>query len=259
MKLKIANAIVALSLFLTPSTFAGGGGGAIVYDPTNWLQNKEATIKTILQLREDIKQSGYELQQIDQIYRLLGAADLDLTPAENLYNSRVRTLENQMNEVGGISYNVQEINSGLNALYPDEIGADGLTFAEYNENIANWRKTVWENIDNSFRAQAIRPVIEDGKISLENLLAANGNPKGNLEAIQISNQLLGLVVDQLLTLNQMMSQQFRAQSAIWARDEATFQRDQAKKERTQNKVNKRLEELRKARELNCAQNPSTCE
>lgn len=192
--------------------------GNIVFDPSNYTQNSTNTAKTILQLSEDFKQTQHDLQQIQQLYHLMEQADLNLKPVDALYNSRVLTLENQLNSADTISYDVQTLNAGFQATYPEWTDDEGLSTAQYNERITGWRRAARGAVKNSFTAQAIKPVIDQGRLSLQNLLTQNASVTGELQGIQVLTQVAGLMVDQMLTLNQMTSQQYRAQSQVLQND-----------------------------------------
>lgn len=211
---------IIFCLILAAKVSAGGGGGVgnIVFDPSNFSQNSSNTAKTILQLAEDLKQTQNDLQQIQQLYHLMEVADINVLPLNKLYNSQVQTLENQLNNAGAISYDAQTINANFQTVYPEWSDENGLGAVEYNKRITTWQGATRNAVKKSFEAQGIESVIKEGRVSLQDLLTQNSNVQGELQALQVLTQVSGLVADQLLTLNQMTAQQFRAQSHQYMSD-----------------------------------------
>ena len=190
---------------------AGGGGSRIVYDPWNWTQNSNNTLKTILQLSTDLQNSQDDLVKIQQLYELLEYNELNTTPLNQIYNNRVKTLEGQFNRAGELSYDVKSLNNEFDTLYPDWKDNEGLTADDYDYYTTEWEKNTINTVKDSVKGQAIQPIIKDGRMNLDKLLITNANATGQLEALQVANQISGILAEQLILLNEMSSKHFRAQ------------------------------------------------
>lgn len=192
----------------------------------------------IANLIQDILQAINQIEQIDHMVESLANEAKSLeNEASNLKNlnfnivSRLNETTASINsliaEAQGIAFNVQQSLAAFNALYPSAY-PNGVTNAQlaidtlnrWNDSISALKSTV------QVQSQAVQNFASD-QSALSDLISQSQSAEGELQATQVTNQLLALHARQMIQDQQLRVAQDRATALEQARAVAAEEKGRA--------------------------------
>lgn len=205
LKRTVSAAVLSLGLILGAGSQSADA--RVVFDPWNYRQNILTAVRSLSEVNQQIEQLRNEAQMIVKM-------DLDLTKLGSTISPElVRTLgelKSLMDQGNAIRMQVEETNSEMQRLFPDE-------FAETlnGDDIVRDAKARWDQTLSAYKRSAnlqakVSENVEQDSNLLETLLGRSRTAVGNLQASQTGNELTGLSVKQSLQLQQLMAAQYRA-------------------------------------------------
>ncbi|MET0545598.1 MAG: hypothetical protein ABWZ40_04735, partial [Caulobacterales bacterium] len=192
---------LCLALTLAPLLSAPSSAWAemVVYDPANTAQN-------VLQATRALEQVNNQIKQLENEVRMLKSLDLQLAPEVSQSIQSARALFGQAQS---IRYNLGSIATEVQTLYPDDYKALGLNdmLAKSDLWVAESRQSVQRLMEQQARAA-------DGLSKVEHrtdrALGASAKADGQTSAVQASNQMLGILSQQLAEMQALQIAQSRA-------------------------------------------------
>jgi len=173
--------------------------GMLVHDPANMAQN-------VLQAARALQQVNNQIKQLDNEMRMLKGLDLQLAPEVRQSIASARELFSQAQ---AIRYNLKTIAADVKALYPEDYR--DLRVEEMLKKsdlwIAQSRTSLQSVLEQEARAAA---GLESAQESAGKALEASGGAQGQTSAIQASNQILGVLSQQLAEMQALQIAQSRA-------------------------------------------------
>lgn len=206
----------ALSLLMVQSVSA-----MTVIDPTNLVQNTLTAVRTLEQINNQVEQLQNESQMLMNQARNLASLDYDVV--NRLRASLVKS-EQLIAEARGLAYDVQDLDSELARLYPEEYAATVSGDQMYRDAQERWVHTL-NGLHTAMRIQAqVSGNLADDESALADLVGQSQSATGALQAMQATNQLLALQAKQSIQAQQLQLTQDRAASLELARQAAATER-----------------------------------
>ena len=210
----------ALKYLATPLTVALFSVPAVaqweVFDPTNFAENVLQASRELEQIQNQIQSLQNEATMLTNMGKNLQALGLnelgpilsDLDHVRSIVNQPfgigfdLGTTQAQFGKYWPVSYSVGTSNGALQG--------DGLT--RWTDAMQSFLQTL------SVGAQVVRNV-ENDSASLSALIGASQGATGNLEATQVTNQLLALSTKQQLQTQSLLAAQYRAETLKLANEQ----------------------------------------
>jgi type IV secretion system protein TrbJ len=195
--------------------------GMVVYDPTNWAQNVLQAIRALQANINDITKIANQIQQItNQVTQITqGAKNLMNLPftLQSAFQSQIMSLQNVLAATKGLVMDYSSLDATFNAIYnPAGAGYGAYTESNFQTERNLWIKQTIDAANDAMRAQGLVADLDNDRISLDNLLTASQTAPGALQASQAANQISGLMVTQLMRLQTIFTDSYRAQSSYVA-------------------------------------------
>ena len=210
--MKKITVVLVLAAMLTASR--GAFAQLVVFDPSNFVQNMLTELHTLRQIE-------------NQVLELQNQAQMLLNQAKNLRSLNYSALtqlqatfgatEQLLSQAQGIGFDLVATRQQLAQLYPAVYGA-AVTRTELDANRqAQWTGSL-DALDTAVevQAQATQNLPSDDSV-LADVLTRSGSAVGTLQAIQATNQLLGLRVRQVMQSQQIAISEDRAAALEQAR------------------------------------------
>lgn len=231
--------ILPWALFISHA-IAGGGGGSIVFDPTNYAQNiisagesVKATADRAIQIRTQYLQYATQLKQLQSIAQ----GDLAMLKANNL-----KEIQNITGFIGAVKQTYGDIERTKQLLQRrfDEQSLSGLPWADY---VAQERMRIERGVQSAKdRAEIDRRALEKVNSDYEQVREWQdkiGATEGMHEAIQLSNMQMNKLVTQNAEMIKAMT--------LTRLEKHTETLDQlAKEKRAEDEADLRAREIRQA-------------
>jgi len=225
-KSKILISSLAL-IGVLPIAYAGGGGGMIVFDPTNFVKNSITALQTTQMVTQQIESYQTQLQQFQ----------VEMQNIKNFPNftwmNVSQTLANLANAIQtgqALGYSMQNMDAAFRRVYggyqPQQ---------NYQQSYQNWSNTTLDTIRgglDSISMQAADFATEEQTINTLRGLA--NSPSGQMEAVQVGNMMSGEMLNQMQELRQLEMTQVNSQNTYMA---YKVQKDQATQATTSDLVN----------------------
>ena len=222
-KLTALATVCVLTLSAAPPAhaFLFGGGGRIVFDPTNHVQNTLTAVRTLEQIDNQIKQLQNEAQMLVNQARNL--ASLPSSVVARL-RANLATTERLIAEAKGLAYDVLNVDREFARLYPERYEAAVSGDQMFQDAQARWLHTL-QGLHTTLRmqAQVSRNLGEDEGV-LVDLISKSQSAVGALQAMQALNQLLALQAKQSIQAQRLQITQDRASALELARQAAATER-----------------------------------
>lgn len=207
---------IVVSIF-TPKTYAILGVGDIVHDPASFMLQQEqyledirAAIYTYYSWKNSVLQLEYAIRNLQNLDDKVSAEGLGAILAS------IDQLESIIYGIRGIGYSYQQTQIQFDQIYPSFQKLYGMS----GKNYANQSKRIIEQTNNavydSMKAQGLISEIPNDRDYLSKLQEASQSADGILALVQISNQLLGTIIQQLMRMETIMATSYRAQSSYIA-------------------------------------------
>ena len=227
MKILTISKVVTISAFMSlcaviPNAFAGGGGGGmIVFDPTNYSQSLLTAANTLNTAKNMATSVGYEytsmqteLQNFANFNKQYKWADVSQT---------LQNLASAVSVGQSIAYSASNVNSAFQQAYPGYKPTQN-----FNQSYQNWSTTTLDTI----RGVLDSTSMEFGDFGNEESTVATlrslaSNPQGQMQAIQAGSMIAGDMANQMIELRQIMMAQTNSQAAYQAYQVQNDQANQA--------------------------------
>lgn len=195
------GAVLALALTLLQAAGAGlaFAEGMVVYDPANTAQNVLTAARALQQVNNQIKQLENEM-------RMLKGLDLQLAPELRDSIAAARKLFGQAQ---AIRYNLETIAGEVKDLYPEDYQDLGIEdmLKKSDVWIAQSRTSLQHVLEQEARAANGLELTEN---RTNEALEASAKAEGQTSAIQATNQMLGVLSQQLADMQALQIVQSRA-------------------------------------------------
>ncbi|QEA14629.1 P-type conjugative transfer protein TrbJ [Comamonas flocculans] len=216
-----AAAMLAFSASMPAHALFGLGGGRIVYDPTNHVENALAAVRALEQINNQIKQLQNEAQML--INQARNLASLPSSVVGQL-RANLATTERLIAEAKGLAYDVTNLDREFARLYPEQYAATASGDQMYRDAQERWKNTL-NGLQTAMRMQAqASGNLNDDEGALTDLVGQSQSAVGALQAMQAMNQLLALQAKQSIQSQRLQITQDRATALELARQAAATER-----------------------------------
>ncbi len=198
----------------------------VVYDPANHIQSIIQAIQAVESVTNQIEQLANEIEMLENMAR-----DLESLPdsiADDILR-RMDRIEELMREAEGIGYKIEEIEREYERQYPETYGEN----PPEHRVLVEQARTRWEQSRLAYRdsllvtAEVVSSARADSE-SLDRLIADSQSAVGNLQVLQVGNQIEALQTEQLMQMEAMMASHYRAEALERARQLAEAERGRAR-------------------------------
>ncbi len=227
MRIKFLSLILAAFAAIVPVQKAYaffGGGGDIVYDPTNHAENLLTAARTLEMIHNQIQQLQNEAQMLINMAKHLERLDHSSLSQLNLAINQINIL---MQQAQGIAFDVQAAEQAFARYFPEQYQAT----VTYDELAADARQR-WQYSMDAFRQTLrVQSHISQGVVADQQLLSVlvteSQGAAGMLQAQQSTNQLIALTSQQTAKTHQLLAAQYRADALDRARRAAAQEQARA--------------------------------
>jgi P-type conjugative transfer protein TrbJ len=200
--------VVATSLIFAAAAPANAQFGGIVYDPTNYAQNVLTAARELQQVNNQITQ--IENQTNSLINQAKNLASLPYSLVATI-TGQIQKTEQLLSQAQRIAYNVSTIDQAFTTNY----GAINLNMTD--QQMVAQAKSRWQTslaaLQDSLKMQSQAVAnITTSRTNASGLMTQSQSATGALQANQATNQLLGLLSQQMADLIAVISAQSRAQA-----------------------------------------------
>lgn len=200
--------VVATSLIFAAAAPANAQFGGIVYDPTNYAQNVLTAARELQQVNNQITQ--IENQTNSLINQAKNLASLPYSLVATI-TGQIQQTEQLLSQAQRIAYNV----STIDQVFTTNYGAINLNMTDQQmvaQAKSRWQTSVAALQDSlKMQSQAVAN-ITTSRTNASGLMTQSQSATGALQANQATNQLLGLLSQQMADLIAVISAQSRAQA-----------------------------------------------
>ena len=179
----------------------------VVFDPSNFIQNMLTELHTLTQIENQVLELQNQAQMLlNQQKNLQG---LDFTALTRLQATFGAT-EQLLSQAQGLTFDLNVTRTQLAQLYPAAYGA-AVTPAQLDAgSLARWTGSL-DALDTAIEVQAqAKQNLPSDESVLADVLTRSNSAVGSLQAIQATNQLLGLRVRQVMQSQQLAITEDRA-------------------------------------------------
>ena len=179
----------------------------VVFDPSNFIQNMLTELHTLTQVENQVLELQNEAQMLlNQAKNLQGLNFSALTQLQATYAAT----EQLLSQAQGLTFDLNVTRTQLAQLYPAAYGAAVTPTQLDAGSLARWTGSL-DALDTAIevQAQATQNLPSDESV-LAGVLTRSTSAVGSLQAIQATNQLLGLRVRQVMQSQQIAITQDRA-------------------------------------------------
>jgi len=179
-----------------------------VFDAGNYAQNALAAARALQQINNQIQSLQNQATMLTNMARNLKQVSF---PEVDKLNQSLLAIDKLMGQGQGITFKAGDLDAQFDRLFPGS-GASGTSAA-----LALQAKSRLDAATAAFRqtmqvqSQVVTAVQEDAP-TLAALMARSQGAQGNLQAAQVTNQLLALASKQQFQIENLMAAQFRAQA-----------------------------------------------
>ncbi len=202
---------IVMAFSHTVVSFAQFGG--IVFDPNNYRQNLLTAIRSYSQVVQQANQLRNEAQMLINQAKHLSKLDVNTAADLNRILGEIAYLNAQADNV---AYEVGRTKLLVKEHYPDSY--EGLSDDEFTVRAEEqWQMSRRAHNDAMIMQSKMVESLTEDRAIFNQLMFASHNSVGELQAVQSTNQLLGLLVKQSMQAQQMQITQGRAESIELAR------------------------------------------
>ena len=186
----------------------------VVFDPSNFIQNMLTELHTLTQIENQVLELQNEAQMLlNQAKNLQGLNFSALTQLQATYAAT----EQLLSQAQGVTFDLNVTESQLAQNYPAAYGAAVSRSQLDAGSLARWTGSLDAlHTAIAVQAQAKQNLPSDESV-LADVLTRSNSAVGSLQAIQATNQLLGLRVRQVMQSQQIAIAQDRAVALEQAR------------------------------------------
>ncbi len=200
---------IAVSLVLVTMLMASEQAIAqwVVFDPSNFVQNMLTELHTLTQIENQVLELQNEAQMLlNQGKNLQGLNFTALTQLQATYAATEQLLD----QAQGISFDLHVTQQQLAQQYPAAYGAAVSPSQLDSGELARWTGSL-DALGTAIEVQTqAKQNLPSDESVLSDVLTRSNSAVGSLQAIQATNQLLGLRVRQVMQSQQIAISQDRA-------------------------------------------------
>lgn len=187
----------------------GVGDTAIVWDPSNWVQNMLQVFYTAEEVSQTVQIIQNQVLMLERMALQVKQLQFSAVP---IIGEPLATLQRIYDNAQQIFFNAALIQENFKELYqPFHVQAWG--GAEFFAKGWDWNQAVRDAHWVAMQQQAAVPHTLEVTIgAMDSTLAHSEAATGELQALQAGNQALGIVSSQLSTLNTLIATQAQAQA-----------------------------------------------
>lgn len=176
------------------------------------LNTGRALIGQTIQIAHEVE---FVKNQLDQL--AYDAANLTQTPLSLLseLQQAMGTYHSLLRQAQGLAYQVQNIGSAFDNLYP-RIGVNGISAGALVSQAQRYLTQIRSASRTAMEAQSVVDRLTTQHSTVTRALIASEAAPGNLAAIQVGNQLLANLAEQQASLEQLMAASARVQVSVLA-------------------------------------------
>ena len=211
----------ALLSALSFSAFAGGGGGGmIVFDPTNYAKNIESAISEAESAKNSLDQLTLAKRNFERF-------------SDFQWNSAAQDLQSLAGAIrtgNAIAYNMSNINNEFQQRFPGYKPTQN-----YSHDYQSWSSTAMDTIRGTLNSVGLQAQqFSDEASTIETLKSMANNATSQTKAVQVGSMISAETVNSLQKLRQIQMSQMNAQNAYMAYQ---VQKDQARQGQVDSLVN----------------------
>ncbi|MBR0664901.1 P-type conjugative transfer protein TrbJ [Roseomonas hellenica] len=206
--MRVAAALLATPVALSPILSTPAAAQWIVYDPTNYVQNVLSAARALQQINNQITSLQNEATML--INQARNLASLPYSSLQQLQQSVQRT-QQLLSQAQRIAYDVQNIDQAFQTTYGNA------SMSASDQQLVTQARERWQNtvggLQDAMRVQAgVIGNIDTNRTQMSALVGQSQGAPGALQAMQAGNQLLALQAQQLADLTAVVSANGRAQA-----------------------------------------------
>lgn len=208
---------IAVSAFLLAAMLAGSRQALaqwVVFDPSNFVENMLTELHTLTQIENQVIELQNEAQMLlNQAQNLRNLDFTDLTRLETTF----ATTEQLLDQAQGLTFDLDVTEGQLAQHYPAAYGVAVTQNQLDADSLARWSSSL-DALDTAIEVQAqAKQNLPSDESVLADVLTRSSSAVGSLQAIQATNQLLGLRVRQVMQSQQIAISEDRADALEQAR------------------------------------------
>lgn len=198
-----------------------------VLDASNLVQNISQAVKMAQSNAQSLQQIANQITQIKQgVTNLKNLGASEFAAIQGLLNGNINSLNTILADVNGINYNINNIATQYDSLYP--AGWNNANLNQYQTFRSQWITAARNSQQDAMRAQSVLNDIKTSNQKVASILSDSRGAEGTIGQIQATNQLLTQVSNQMGTMTQVL--------AVTARMDATAQAQQSSQEAASQKI-----------------------
>lgn len=205
-------AVIVLPGMILPAPAQAQFGLSIVYDPSNYAQNILTAARSLQQINNQIQMLENQAQGL--INQAKNLASLPMSTLSTL-NSQIQRTQQLLSQAQRIAYSVTDIQTAFIQRY----SGTNLN-ASQNQMVASanarWKDSISAFQDALSTHATVVGNFEGTRASVNSLVTASQSATGSLQAAQATNQLLGLLSQEIADLTATLAAQGRADSLAGA-------------------------------------------
>lgn len=208
----ILNSLLA-SICYCSVAFAGGGGGMIVFDPTNYTANSS----TMANMAVQIAHSAVQLQQQYQML-MNQIQNLQNVPNQVWDNAQqnIDQLSGEIQQGQSLAYSMSNLDSAFKQEYPGYADSQEAT-TNYSKAYQGWVKTNQDTMNGVLDQMHTSYQQLGSEEALNAQLAQQAqSAQGRMQAIQVGSEIASQEVSQLQKLKATIMAQTNAQAEYYA-------------------------------------------
>jgi P-type conjugative transfer protein TrbJ len=183
-----------------------------VIDLSNLKQNTLTAVRTAQQIQNQLTMIS------NQVKTLTTLPASTFAQIKGIYDSNMRELNGIINDVRGISFDLDQISSQYDQLYPQGQW-NNMSSSQYEDIFQKWNTELASAAKTAMRGQAVIGRSQDYMNETLDILNRSAGADGEVRQLQSTNQMLGIVSAQLGGLTENLATSSRI-TAMMAAEEA---------------------------------------
>jgi P-type conjugative transfer protein TrbJ len=200
------------------------GVADIVHDPINLVQNAATAVRSFISNANEVTQINNQIQSLANDLKQLTSLPLSLV---SQIDAAIQSYTSILNEGRGMVYQIQASVQQFEDLYSAGFGGNG-NFLQRAQRMINQVREAGR-LATQVTSVYDRLCAQQARVS--QLMAASQAAVGSLQAEQASNQLLGVLAEQQVSLQQILATDQRLQVSYMMRQLVTEEQAQANAQR----------------------------
>lgn len=235
MNQKLSAVAVGLAIAMGVSALAVAPQPAhaqwVVFDPTNFSQNLLTALRTLQSNLNELQQIENQVTSLQNQARNLASLPQNILQQ---YQQTFQQFQQQVAQTEGLMKNLTNIRTQFQQQYPNYANTNP-DFKSLSTIIDTWNATDRQNTQDALASgAAVLSQMQTGQANVASIVASSQSATGALQAAQASNQLNGIVAQEVMRMSAQQAMYQQAQLQRQAKDDA--ERDLMTKMRQHNKA-----------------------